>query len=154
MRLLTPEQEQKFWSRVKKTKGCWLWCGSVSPRGYGQYHPSNEQRTSAHRWAWMISRKRQVPKGYFIHHLCHNQLCVRPNHLKAMTAKQHKALHPSPPRFGVDNPQGRKTHCPQGHPYDEVNTGRSKQGKRYCRTCKTEKSRANRERRRRLSRKL
>ena len=28
----------------------------------------------------------------------------------------------------------RKTHCPQGHPYDEANT-RVYQGRRYCKAC-------------------
>ncbi len=28
----------------------------------------------------------------------------------------------------------RRTHCPQGHPYDDANTLVSK-GRRYCRTC-------------------
>jgi hypothetical protein len=33
--------------------------------------------------------------------------------------------------------QARKTHCPQGHPYDEANTYRSPSAKSYrqCRTC-------------------
>jgi hypothetical protein len=31
--------------------------------------------------------------------------------------------------------QARKTHCPQGHPYDEANTRRSSRGGRHCRTC-------------------
>lgn len=30
----------------------------------------------------------------------------------------------------------RRTHCPQGHPYDEANTYRKPQGGRACRTCK------------------
>lgn len=29
-----------------------------------------------------------------------------------------------------------KTHCPQGHPYDEANTYRTKDGKRQCRICR------------------
>jgi len=31
-----------------------------------------------------------------------------------------------------------KTHCPQGHPYDEGNTYRSAEGYRSCRTCRRE----------------
>jgi len=38
---------------------------------------------------------------------------------------------------GVNN--SSKTQCPQGHPYDEVNTYVNPQGRRWCRTC----SRAN-----------
>lgn len=29
-----------------------------------------------------------------------------------------------------------KTHCPQGHPYDDANTTR-RNGRRYCHACKT-----------------
>lgn len=31
--------------------------------------------------------------------------------------------------------QARKTHCPQGHPYDEKNTYHSKTNRRHCREC-------------------
>ena len=31
--------------------------------------------------------------------------------------------------------QRAKTHCPQGHPYDEANTYIHKHGHRYCRAC-------------------
>jgi hypothetical protein len=30
----------------------------------------------------------------------------------------------------------QKTHCPQGHPYDETNTAYAKRGGRYCKTCR------------------
>ncbi len=29
-----------------------------------------------------------------------------------------------------------KTHCINGHPYDEINTVRDKYNKRYCRICR------------------
>lgn len=34
-----------------------------------------------------------------------------------------------------------KTHCPQGHPYDEVNTGRGSRGERRCRACDNDRRR-------------
>lgn len=34
-----------------------------------------------------------------------------------------------------------KTHCPQGHPYDNENTYISPKGDRRCRTCNREKHR-------------
>jgi hypothetical protein len=37
--------------------------------------------------------------------------------------------------------EARKTHCPQGHPYDKKNTY-TNQGKRYCLTCQKRRSRA------------
>ena len=44
---------------------------------------------------------------------------------------------------GAENVQGRKTHCPAGHPYDEKNTRRAN-GKRVCRTCARENMRRRR----------
>lgn len=41
---------------------------------------------------------------------------------------------PSDTRFGAAN--RRKTHCPQGHPYDEDNTYVSSRGTRACRECR------------------
>lgn len=34
------------------------------------------------------------------------------------------------------NAQSRKTHCPQGHPYDEENTYVAPDGSRQCKTCR------------------
>lgn len=34
-----------------------------------------------------------------------------------------------------------RTHCPQGHPYDDANTYTSKKGSRHCRTCHRERER-------------
>jgi hypothetical protein len=42
-------------------------------------------------------------------------------------------------------PPGKRTHCPAGHPYDDVNTYVSKTGKRHCRTCQRESMRKRRE---------
>jgi hypothetical protein len=35
-----------------------------------------------------------------------------------------------------------KTHCPQGHPYDEANTYRHPNGSRRCRECRRQKAAA------------
>jgi hypothetical protein len=49
-------------------------------------------------------------------------------------------------RHGVHH-HAIKTHCPQGHPYDAVNTYRCKDGRRMCRTCLRERNRARSEQR-------
>jgi hypothetical protein len=41
-------------------------------------------------------------------------------------------------------PEAERTHCPQGHPYDEVNTVINGDGKRRCRTCINARARARR----------
>lgn len=38
--------------------------------------------------------------------------------------------------------QQSKTHCPQGHSYDEANTGYTPKGWRYCKACKNNRQQA------------
>lgn len=40
-----------------------------------------------------------------------------------------------PATIGQGGRNKLKTHCPKGHPYDEVNTILSKDGRRCCRAC-------------------
>ena len=49
------------------------------------------------------------------------------------------------------HPQASRTHCPQGHPYDEVNTYRTRSGSRQCRTCNRVRAREYQRRRRRTA---
>jgi len=42
---------------------------------------------------------------------------------------------PAGPQSGPGHHEARKTHCPQGHPYDEANTYLSNAGRRLCRAC-------------------
>lgn len=44
-------------------------------------------------------------------------------------------------RHGTAAPNSSKTHCPQGHPYDEANTYRNPKGRRECRLCRCETQR-------------
>lgn len=54
--------------------------------------------------------------------------CLREN-----TARWRK-LNPQPAGPGIGSHQRSRTHCPQGHPYDEINTYHYRGG-RYCKTC-------------------
>lgn len=55
--------------------------------------------------------------------------CVNPDHLEPVTAWENQRRGGT---FVVVNKA--KTHCPQGHAYDEENT-RWYEGRRYCRAC-------------------
>lgn len=78
--------EERFWSKVKKTSGCWIWIGRKTRRGYGSFVPSGRRlqvgvrRTGAHRQAWELERG-PIPKGKDVLHKCDNPPCVKPDHL-------------------------------------------------------------------------
>lgn len=71
--------EQRFWSRVKKTDGCWLWTGSFGNNGYGQISES-DKNLSTHRVSWELHYG-PIPDGMSVLHQCDNKQCVRPDHL-------------------------------------------------------------------------
>jgi len=49
------EVTDRFWSRVNKSDGCWLWTSSLHPQGYGILHNIVFGTRRAHRIAWMLT---------------------------------------------------------------------------------------------------
>ena len=78
--------EQDFFEMVSVGRGCWDWHGPVD-RKHGTF-----QQTKAHRWSY---EKFNGPllRGYHIHHVCQNPLCVNPRHLEQLTPKEHSSQH-------------------------------------------------------------
>jgi len=70
---------KRFWQRVEKTDGCWLWRGARSTWGYGKFSFRGES-LHAHRVAWELTNG-PVPAGLDVCHHCDVRLCVRPDHL-------------------------------------------------------------------------
>lgn len=116
----------------------WIWQGAQDSAGYPRFHITRVHgqgyAEKAYRWAyeqWVGP----IPGGYEVHHVCETPLCVNPDHLQALTPRQHtlEAGHRN-----VAALNAAKTHCKRGHAFDEANTywfngGRS----RACRTCKS-----------------
>lgn len=139
MEKLSPEEfVLSFWSRVEFTDTCWLWKGSLY-NGYGSVRAWGKS-TSPHRAAWeMLVGK--IPASLQVDHLCRVRNCVNPMHMELVTGKVNTLRGNS--RSAIN---ARKTHCPQGHPYNRKNTW-SGDGMRHCRMCnklRTRKARAER----------
>lgn len=113
---------------------CWEWNGA-SGRGYGLISDGSGRLRPAHRMMYELLVG-PVPEGLDLDHLCRNRGCINPKHLEPVTHK-------------VNINRGRKanaekTHCKNGHPFNDENTRRSvrKNGRqrRDCLSCERSKN--------------
>lgn len=102
--------------------GCWKWIGAHHELGYGRINdttPDGERlQLRAHVIAWEWENG-PVPSGKELDHFrfpdrCIGPACCNPAHLKAVSHRENslRAISAGP---AVN---ARKTHCPEGHPYD------------------------------------
>ena len=75
--------KDKFWYRVKKTRGCWFWTGAKDRDGYGRILEMNKGKRKlifAHRASWILHYGDILNNLHVLHH-CDNTSCVKPKHL-------------------------------------------------------------------------
>lgn len=95
--------------------GCWRWHGVHTHNGYGTFG-LGQRHVYAHRWLYELSVG-PIPKELDIDHLCRVRDCVNLDHLEPVTRQENIMRG-----LGVAKEHALRTHCPQGHPYDEANT--------------------------------
>lgn len=144
MRTLKERFEEKV--SPEPNSGCHLWAASGFPHGYGKISVDGES-TGAHRVAWELYRG-AIPTGLHVLHRCDIRCCVNPDHLFLGTPQDNVDDKMAKNRgySGSRHHNSRKTHCPQGHPFNEENTYAWTRPdgliNRYCRVCHLDHSRA------------
>jgi hypothetical protein len=159
MTAVDPQRLRAFITQVDTTAGptsCWPWRGHRTEDGYARFGGDGDL---AHRVAYELMR-RPIPAGLVVDHTCHNadadcpggptclhRRCINPAHLEAVRQGDNVLRS----RRTMPHRNAAKTHCPQGHAYDDTNTrhtftttGRQR---RDCRACGRERTQA-RDRRR------
>jgi hypothetical protein len=73
----------RFWSKVEKGPGCWLWKNAKDHFGYGRFQLGRrgDGLVKAHRLSWFLAFG-EIPSGMWVLHQCDVPACVRPDHLK------------------------------------------------------------------------
>lgn len=133
--------------------GCWEWTDALNNRGYGSLRVRPAPSRGAHVVAYELFVG-PLPAGLEIDHLCRVRHCVNPEHLEAVTRSENMRRAPLTDALRARRRAGAraagaatgarnvaKTHCPQGHAYDEANTYTTPTGGRACRECQRTHSR-------------
>lgn len=125
---------ERFWEKVRKSSGCWEWTAYRNALGYGAIAYGKPRRpVLAHRVAWELTHGAAPSPDVEVCHRCDNPSCVRPDHLFLGSHRDNMLDMIAKGRRVAA--MEKRTHCPQGHPYDEANTYRAKSGARLCRAC-------------------
>ena len=78
---------ERFWAKVQKTHGCWLWTANCTKDKEGNRRNGligagrrGDGMLFAQRVSWEMHNG-AIPEGMLVLHVCDNPQCVRPTHL-------------------------------------------------------------------------
>jgi hypothetical protein len=79
----------KFWARVQKSAGCWLFIGSpCNQAGHQQLNIGRRRRAYAHRFSYELHCG-PIPAGMVVMHSCDVPACINPAHLSIGTQREN-----------------------------------------------------------------
>jgi hypothetical protein len=85
--------EARFWSKIERRRGCWVWKARIDRGGYGIFSVSRQSLVRAHRYAWELLRG-ELPGAACLLHRCRERRCVNPAHLYLGSAHDSHAPPP------------------------------------------------------------
>lgn len=107
-----PSEEERFWGKVARGSDCWEWVGAVDGRGYGSFR-SGGKNVKPHRYSLKLAGV-DVSGTAEVDHICHNRVCIRPDHLRVTTRKQNIENHNGATRASASGVRGVHLHKASG----------------------------------------
>lgn len=110
-----------------------MWTAYRNDDGYGKFRFGEQGSTPwrAHRLSYALATG-DTAEGKHLHHKCNNPACVNPAHLEPLTPREHIVENTPKSPSAIC---AAKTHCQNGHEFNEENTRYNTNGKRTCRIC-------------------
>ena len=131
-----PEKDYnvKFWSKVRKTDGCWLWQGQNAPGATPTFRVPGAY-IKANRYAYAYAHGPLDKDVVLMRTGCQEALCVNPAHYSPSTREDAFA------QLRASRQVAQDSQCRNGHPRTEANTMLNQDGSRRCRICNVEAGR-------------
>ena len=130
---ITRREWLRFLSHIRMTEeGHWLW-QARKRHGYGMFS-WRKYILHAHCFAY-IAMRGPINEGLEPDHLCRIRDCTNPSCLELVTHKENVLRGTSP-----SAQLAKRTDCDNGHPFNETNTMKNKDGSRCCRICHNSKT--------------